>query len=59
MAPGPSSVVAKAVVEEFVPRFLGRAEVIWLSGSETKVVKRDDDLASKLGLRLPRSLVCV
>lgn len=52
MAQGPSSVVAKAVVEEFAPRFLGQPGVIWLSESRTKVVARDDDLASRLGLRI-------
>ena len=52
MAPGPSSTIAKAVVEEFAPRFLGRPGVIWLSESETKVVARDDALASRLGLRI-------
>jgi len=52
MAPGPSSVIAKAVVEEFAPRFLGQPGVIWLSESQTKVVARDDALASRLGLRI-------
>lgn len=52
MAPGPSSAIAKAVVEEFGPRFLGQPGVIWLSESETKVVARDDALASRLGLRI-------
>jgi len=52
MAPGPSSVIAKAVVEEFAPRFLGQPGVIWLSESQAKVVARDDALASRLGLRI-------
>ncbi len=52
MAPGPSSVIAKAVVEEFSRRFLGRPGVLWLSESETKVVARDDALAARLGLRI-------
>jgi hypothetical protein len=52
MAPGPSSGIAKAVVEEFAPRFLGQPGVIWLSESQTKVVARDDALATRLGLRI-------
>jgi len=52
MAPGPSTAIAKAVVEEFTPRFLGRPGVIWLSESQAKVVARDDALASRLGLRI-------
>jgi len=34
------------------PRFLGEPGVIWLSESATKVVARDDALASRLGLRI-------
>lgn len=52
MAAGPSSLIAKAVVEEFAPRFLAVPGVIWMSESETKVVARDDALASRLGLRI-------
>ena len=52
LAPGPSSVIAKAVVEEFAPRFLRQPGVIWLSESQTKVVARDDALATRLGLRI-------
>jgi BsuBI/PstI restriction endonuclease domain/BsuBI/PstI restriction endonuclease HTH domain len=52
LAAGPSSVITKAVVEEFAPRFLRQPGVIWLSESQTKVVARDDDLATRLGLRI-------
>jgi hypothetical protein len=52
LAPGPSSVIAKALVEDFAPRFLGRPGVLWLSESEKKVVHRDDALARRLGLRI-------
>jgi BsuBI/PstI restriction endonuclease domain len=52
LAPGPSSVITKAVIEEFAPQFLGRPGVIWLSESQAKVVARDDDLATRLGLRI-------
>lgn len=50
MAPGPSSVISKAVVEEFAPRFLERPAVIWLSESRNHVVTRDDELAKAIGL---------
>ena len=52
MEPGPSSVISKAVVEEFAPRFLERPAVIWLSESRNHVVKRDDDLAKAIGLTI-------
>ena len=50
MEPGPSSVISKAVVEEFEPRFLENPGVIWLSESRNKVVARDDQLAQAIGL---------
>ena len=40
MEPGPSSVISKAVVEDFAPRFLERPGVIWLSESRNQVVGR-------------------
>lgn len=52
MEPGPSSVISKAVVEEFAPRFLEEPGVIWLSESRNQVVARDDDLARAIGLRI-------
>ena len=52
MEPGPSSVISKAVVEEFVPRFLEDPGVIWLSESRNKVVARDEGLANRLGLNI-------
>ncbi|MCC0057761.1 MAG: hypothetical protein H6886_00635 [Hyphomicrobiaceae bacterium] len=42
MAPGPSSIISKAVIEEFAQRFLGDPGVIFLSESANKVVARDD-----------------
>jgi len=50
MAPGPSSLISKAVIEEFAPRFLGSPGVIFLSESGNKVVERDDALAKSIGL---------
>lgn len=52
MAPGPSSVISKAVIEVFAPRFLKIPGVVFLSESRNKVVSRDDDLAKSIGLRI-------
>ena len=52
MEPGPSSVISKAVVEEFAPRFLEHSGVIWLSESRNQVVARDDGLAQEIGLTI-------
>ena len=52
MEPGPSSVISKAVVEDFAPRFLQRPGVIWLSESRNQVVARDDRLARDIGLTI-------
>ena len=50
--PGPSSVISKAVVEDFAPRFLEQPGVIWLSESRNQVVARDDRLARDIGLTI-------
>ncbi len=55
MHPGPSTVITKAVVEEFATRFLRQPAVILLSESGDKVVERDDNLANSVGLRLDYS----
>ena len=52
MEPGLSSVISKAVVEDFAPRFLERPGVIWLSESRNQVVARDDRLANEIGLSI-------
>ena len=52
MEPGPSSVISKAVVEEFAPRFLETPSVVWLSESGNQVVAQDDALAREIGLRI-------
>ena len=52
MEPGPSSVLSKAVVEEFATRFLEAPGVIWLSESRNQVVARDDQLAQAIGLAI-------
>ncbi len=52
MLPGPSTVISKAVVEVFAPRFLREPGVVFLSESGNKVVQRDETLAAAIGLRL-------
>jgi len=52
MEAGPSSVITKAVVEVFAPRFLSDAAVLWISESGNKVIQRDDILAQSLGLKI-------
>ena len=52
MEAGPSSVITKAVLEVFAPRFLGDPAVLWISESGKKVIQRDDTLARSLGLRI-------
>jgi hypothetical protein len=53
LAAGPSSIITKAVVEEFSKRFLAHAGVIFLSESGNKVVQRDETLAKAIGLAIP------
>ena len=52
MLPGPSTVITKAVIEEFAVQFLRQPGVILVSESGDKVVARDDNLANSLGVRL-------
>lgn len=55
MDAGPSTQIAKAVIEEFALRFLKHPFLLWLSESGNKVVKRDDRLASELGIKIDAS----
>ncbi len=50
LSAGPSSIIAKAVIEQFAPRFLKKPHVLWLSESGNKVVARDEQLAATLGI---------
>jgi len=52
MVTGPSSVISKAVIEEFAPRFLEMPGVVLLSESANKIVTRDEQLARRIGLRI-------
>lgn len=47
---GPSSIISRAVVENFATTFLERPVVLWLSESSNKVAIQDLRLASKIGL---------
>ena len=55
LAPGPSSAIAKGVIEVFAPAFLTAPAVLWLSESGNKVVARDEELANALGLKIDPS----
>jgi hypothetical protein len=55
LEPGPSSLISKAVIEEFAPRFLKKTKVLWLSESGNKVVAQDEALAKALGLQIDPS----
>lgn len=52
LAPGPSSAIARAVIEDFAPRFLDRPGVLWVSESGQKESYRDAQLLSSLGISL-------
>lgn len=55
LAAGPSSIISKAVIEVFAPRFLKQPIVLWLSESGNKVVARDETLANEMGLKIDAS----
>lgn len=58
MGPGLSSVLTRAVVEVFAPRFLVNPAVVWISESRRKVVQQDDALLRLLGISIaPESLL--
>ncbi len=52
LASGPSSIISKAVVEDFAPNYLIKPAVLWLSESAAKEDRRDADLADALGLKI-------
>lgn len=57
LAPGESSVIARAVIEEFAPRFLARPGVVWLSESSRKDEAADIGLAKLVRLDLSESRI--
>ncbi|PPE69487.1 restriction endonuclease [Caldimonas thermodepolymerans] len=52
LSPGLSSLISKAVVEEFAQNFLPRPVLLWLSESGNKVRHQDVRVAQALGLRI-------
>lgn len=52
LSSGASSIIAKAVIEEFAPRFLVQPAVVLVSESRYKIVARDSELAEAIGLRI-------
>lgn len=50
LSPGPSSEIARAVVEVFAKLFLGKPVVLWLSESSHKVAMQDLRMAASIGL---------
>ncbi len=52
MSPGLSSIITKAVIEVFAPRYLRKAIVVWISESGRKVVEKDDSLLKSLGISI-------
>ena len=52
LAPGPSSIIAKAVIEVFAPAFFEAPAVLWLSESANKVGFRDEKIARSIGLNI-------
>ncbi|MHB0878856.1 MAG: BsuBI/PstI family type II restriction endonuclease [Anaerolineae bacterium] len=58
LAAGPSSAISQSVVEEFARRYLEQPAVVALSESGNRLVARDEQLASELGLGIqPESLL--
>ena len=52
MAPGPSSILSKAVSEQFAHRFLRNPSVVLLSESGNKLVHEDKELLDSIGLNI-------
>ena len=52
LAPGPSSIISRAVVEVFARNFMEKPAVLWLSESGNKVTLHDEKLASRIGLKI-------
>ncbi|WP_088580434.1 BsuBI/PstI family type II restriction endonuclease [Burkholderia ubonensis] len=55
LAPGPSSLISKGVVEEFARHFLSASALLWMSESGAKVRYHDDAAAKALGLNIDAS----
>lgn len=52
LSSGVSSILTKAVIEEFAPRHLKTPAVLWISESSNKVVLEDDKLMKSIGMTI-------
>ena len=50
LSAGPSSIITKAVIEDFTALHLVKPEVLWISESSKKVIFEDDELMKDIGL---------
>lgn len=57
LSPGPSSIISKAVVEQFASSFVTAPALLWLSESGAKVRYQDEKTAQALGLDIDQSKV--
>lgn len=57
LSSGPSSIISKAVIEQFAPSFLTAPALLWLSESGAKVRHQDKNAAKALGLDIDQSKV--
>lgn len=57
LSAGPSSLIAKAVIEVFAPSFLPSPALVWLSESAAKVRFQDAELAAGIGLAIDAAKV--
>lgn len=57
LTPGSSSIISKAVVEQFASNFLAAPALLWLSESGAKVRYQDEKTAKALGLHIDQSKV--
>ena len=55
MEAGPSSEIARAVIEDFSKRFLKQPAILWVSQSGNKVVLKDDQLMNDLNMPINQS----
>lgn len=57
LAAGPSSDIAKGVVESLLQDFLEEPVLLWMSDSKRHVVAHDDEFAQQIGLRITDSSI--
>jgi hypothetical protein len=57
LSPGPSSLISKAVVENFATTFLTNPALLWMSESGAKVRYQDDAAAKAMGLNIDQAKV--